>query len=146
MNGINSNHCGSIAVLTVVFLSLNDPHICRDETNPCMRTENKHMYTDSTEILYSCMILLFSLTWWNEGKAGTGVVICDFMISYFYRQDSFQSCKGGGAMGPLPNLAVLLFSFLDIGLLSSPSRTGARTGDMTSPLPDMGPTRVSVIP
>jgi len=59
MNGINSNHCGSIAVLTVVFLSLNDPHICRDETNPCMRTENKHMYTDSTEILYSCMILLF---------------------------------------------------------------------------------------
>jgi hypothetical protein len=47
---------------------------------------------------------------------------------------------------PMPIRAVLLFSFLDMGLLSSPSLTGARTGDMTSPLPEMGPTRVSVIP
>jgi hypothetical protein len=42
--------------------------------------------------------------------------------------------------------AVLLFSFLDIGLLSSPSLTGARMGDRTKPLPEIGPASVSVIP
>ena len=95
-------------------------------------------------IVYFIFLILFYWSW-SDGLADSGVCVEG---SLCLQSASYQSCKGGGATLVLLILirAVLRFSFLDIGLLSSPSLTGARTGDITKPLPEIGPARVSAIP